>query len=42
VIPARRGALVLAQLGKKIEAISRYRNLTGARLRDAKAMIDSL
>jgi ribosomal protein L7/L12 len=33
--------IVLAQLGKKIEAISRFRKLTGATRLDAKVMIDS-
>jgi hypothetical protein len=32
----------LVAAGKKIRAIKRYRELTGASLRDAKAIIDSL
>lgn len=39
-IPAE--VIVLAELGKKIEAISRYRKLTGVSLRQARAVIGSL
>jgi ribosomal protein L7/L12 len=34
--------LELALAGRKIEAIRRYRQLTGARLADAKAAVDSI
>jgi hypothetical protein len=39
-IPA--GVIGLVAAGKKIQAIKRYRELTGTSLREAKAVIDSL
>lgn len=40
--PASAGVQALASLGKRIDAIKLYRRETGATLREAKQVVDSL